>query len=147
MTKDDVNDYLTQGIYGRKEIKPQEKIEWLGTFRERVVIALTQKQVKKDQVYPEIEQMILKYPKATMLLNGEMEYGYLSKYISLADRYKLPFRMVSDHETDTDMGLVLACPDAVDLENILVAEGTEEEKPEAKAKDKGLSSFFANLFK
>lgn len=146
MKQDEVNDYLTQGIYGRKEIKPQEKIEMLGTFRERVVIALTQKQVKRKEVYPEIEQAILKYPKAAMLLNGEMEYGYLSPYISLADRYKLPYRMVSDHEHDTDMGLVLACPDAIDVENIMVADEAVEVS-EVKEEERGLSSFFSNLFK
>ncbi|MEK5037091.1 DUF1694 domain-containing protein [Sporosarcina sp. FSL K6-3457] len=37
-----VDDYLQRGFYGAKEMKPAECRKFLGTIRERIIIALTQ---------------------------------------------------------------------------------------------------------
>jgi uncharacterized protein YueI len=147
--KDDVNEYLIQGMYGTKEIKRDEKIRFLGTFRERVVIALTQTQVRSKSIYPEVESRIRRFPKAAMLLNGEMGYEYLVKYIELANRHNLSYTMVSDRETDTELGLVLANPDAVELESIFIEEEAAIPDPEAGTGAKEASknrSFLQRLF-
>jgi len=150
MPNEDVNEYIIRGINGPKEIKHEETTRYLGVFRERVVIALTQKQVRTKSVYPEIQQLMMKYPAATMLLNGEMEYEALSKYIKLADQLKKPYRKFSDHNSDTELGLVLACPEAVDVENIYVADEIPEKskfESEEEAEQSGFSSFFRKLFR
>ena len=39
--KSTLEEYLEQGIHGKKEINPEERRKFLGTIRERIVIALT----------------------------------------------------------------------------------------------------------
>lgn len=146
MERDELNELLKQGISGTPEIKQSERNEFLGTFRERVVLALTQDQVRKERIYQEVTRAIAKYPEATMLLNGEMNYDYLSKYIRLANQHHIPYRAYSDFESDTDVGLVIAMPDAVDLEHIYVDEHAPKhpQTPEVESKDRSL---FGRLFR
>lgn len=115
-----VEDYLEQGIYGPKEIKPGERKEFLGTLRERVLIVLTKSQVFEKDLYPEIEKIMKQYPQANLLLNGQMDYQYLGKYIKLSIRYKIPYKIVLNKEYNSELGLVLAEKDAVDKEEIYV---------------------------
>lgn len=115
-----VEDYLEQGIYGPKEIKPGERKEFLGTLRERVLIVLTKSQVFEKDLYPEIEQKMKQYPQANLLLNGQMDYQYLGKYIKLSTKYKIPYKIVLNKEYNSELGLVLAENDAVDKEEIYV---------------------------
>jgi uncharacterized protein YueI len=53
-----------------------------------------------------------------MLLNGDIDYSYLSDYIKLANQNNIPFTISSDQQHPTDIGLVLAYDYAVDKENI-----------------------------
>lgn len=53
-----IDDYIQRGIYGDKETKPSERRKYLGTIRERIVIALTQGQVRERGVYKEVEEAI-----------------------------------------------------------------------------------------
>lgn len=120
MSNSKVEDYLEQGIYGPKEIKPGERKKFLGTLRERVLIVLTKSQVFEKDLYPEIEQIMKQYPLANLLLNGQMDYQYLGKYIKLSIRYKIPYKIVLNKEYNSELGLVLAEKDAVDKEEIYV---------------------------
>lgn len=120
MSNSKVEDYLEQGIYGPKEIKPGERKKFLGTLRERVLIVLTKSQVFEKDLYPEIEQIMKQYPQANLLLNGQMDYQYLGKYIKLSIRYKIPYKIVLNKEYNSELGLVLAEKDAVDKEEIYV---------------------------
>ncbi|SID83289.1 Uncharacterized conserved protein [Mycobacteroides abscessus subsp. abscessus] len=50
-----VDDYVKQGMYGQKQTKPDERRKFLGTIRERIVIALTQPQVRREGTHREVE--------------------------------------------------------------------------------------------
>lgn len=118
----DVHDYLMRGIHGDKELRASEKIRYLGEFRERVLLALKQGQVRRKEIYPQVKDVIRRNPDCTMLLNGEMEYEALGKYMKLADDLDIPFRKFYDNQTDTEIGLVLAAPHAVDIPDIYVTD-------------------------
>jgi uncharacterized protein YueI len=120
MTKQDVDEYLQQGIYGQKEIKPEERRKYLGTLRERVVAVLYQSQVLETQVYSEITQQIKQHPKAIMFLNGHINYSNLVKYVKLASSYNIRYKIVLNEDHNTDLGLVLAEEFAIDQENIYI---------------------------
>ncbi|MGE7878951.1 YueI family protein [Peribacillus muralis] len=120
MSRSKVEDYLEQGIYGPKEIKPGERREFLGTLRERVVIVLKKSQVFETNVYPEIEQMMKRHSDANLLLNGQMDYQYLGKYIKLATRHDIPYKIVLNKDHNSELGLVLAEKDAINKEEIYV---------------------------
>ena len=53
-----IDDYIQQGIYGPRETKPDERRKFLGTIRERIVIALTQEQVREKGIYTQVEEAI-----------------------------------------------------------------------------------------
>jgi len=55
-----IDDVLKEGLYGKKELKPEERKRFLGTFRERVEGALTISQVQEPDIYPEVKEWIRK---------------------------------------------------------------------------------------
>ncbi|WRP06944.1 YueI family protein [Rossellomorea aquimaris] len=144
MSKPTIDDYLDNGIYGQKQTKPDERRKFLGSLRERIVIALTQSQVREKGVYKEVQESLKKHPDAKLLLNGNMSYSFLSKYIKLADTYHVSFSMVTNKEVETDIGLVLAYDHAIDKEEIYVKEKNEKTS-EAKTKQKPKKSLFSSI--
>lgn len=141
---DHVDEYLQKGMYGEKQTKPDERRKFLGTLRERAVIALTQPQVRRSGVNNEAEKAMKENPQAHLYLNGNMNYEYLSKYIKTASKYRIEYTMVTNKEHDTDIGLVLAYDYAIDKENIFVDDEKLQVQPEIKKQNDG---FFAKLFK
>ncbi len=145
MSDQEVHDYLMRGIHGDKELRPDEKNRYLGTYRERVVVVLTQAQVRKSGVYPQIKQALSSHPEATMLINGEMEYAAISKYIQLALEQQVPYSKYSDHLSDSDLGVVIAVPYAVEIARIEVSDAPAA-KPDA-GKEEASPSLLAKLFR
>jgi uncharacterized protein YueI len=141
-----MDDYLQQGIHGAKETKPDERRRFLSTLRERVVVALTQEQVKEQGIYPEVEARMHDYPKAHLFLNGNMSYPFLSKYVTVAKKLAVEFTIVTNKEHDSDLGLVLALDDAIDKEDIYIKKAGPKIET-AEQKKNSLLSTFQNLFK
>jgi uncharacterized protein YueI len=146
LNKPSVEDVLKEGIYGPKEIKPEEKRQFLGTYRERVIIALKVGQVLQQTIYPQVEQSMKEYPTSHLFLNGNISYDQLSKYVKLANKYKVENTIVTNKEHDTEIGLVLAMAYAIDKEDIFVKNPEDQSKQTTKVKKKK-SSFFAKLFR
>lgn len=145
MSGPNLDDYLQQGMYGQKEINPDERRKFLGTLRERVVIALTQAQVREENIFTEVEEALKSNRDATLLLNGNIDYAHLSKYIKLASKYNAEYTIVTNSEHNSEIGLVLAHEYAVDKEDIYVTQ-KKMEYVESKEK-KGLLSGLAKIFK
>lgn len=146
MTRPNVEDYLNQGIHGPKEINPDERRKFLGTLRERVVIALTQAQVREERVYQELLDAVKTNPKAHLLLNGNIDYSSLSKYIKLCEQNRMEYSIVTNKDFNSELGLVLAEEYAVDKEEIYIQYkkiGFEENKTSGK---KGLLSMLKGVF-
>ncbi|MEH7416134.1 YueI family protein [Neobacillus drentensis] len=142
MERKTVEDVLQQGIYGPLETKPEERRKYLGSLRERIIVALTQSQVAETNIFPQVEQFMKEYPEAKLLLNGNMAYEELSKYVKLAAKNKIEHKIVTNKEHETDIGLVLAMSHAIDKEEIYISQKIQipEKRPEKK-------SLFAKLFK
>jgi uncharacterized protein YueI len=141
LIKHEVDEYLQQGIYGKKEIKPEERKKYLGTLRERVIAVLYQSQVLEEEVYPEIIELMKGHPKAFLFLNGNMNYTHLSKYVEVANRYKVHYKLVLNKDYNTDLGLVFAEETAINKEDIYIQKKMKlEEKQEKK------SNFWGRLF-
>ncbi|SFB23434.1 Uncharacterized protein YueI [Bacillus sp. cl95] len=147
MNKQNVDEILQQGIHGPKEINPDERRKYLGTIRERIVAVLTKAQVYEKGTYTEIETLMKENGGAQVLLNGNMGYNNLAKYVKLAKKYKLPYKMVTNQEHDSDIGLVLAYDHAIDKENIEIVKKTLGEQSIKKTENKkGLFSFLGKMF-
>ena len=146
MARKSVEDILEQGIHGVKEINPEERRKFLGTLRERVVIALTMQQVQVDVIQSEMIDIIKNNKNAKMYLNGLMNYIHLAKYIKEASKYNMSYTIVNNDEYKSKYGLVVAYDYAIDRENIHLSNKVEiiEKKEEKKSKGE---SFFKKLFK
>lgn len=130
--KDRVEQVLQVGIHGAPELGSEEKRQYLGEFRERVIRMLTMGQVKEPFIYTEIEKA-LQHPKASKLvLNGELGEEAAGKYRKLALRLGKLYTVRRDPGFEGEAGLVVVASDAVDAPNIGV------ESREERLKRKGL---------
>lgn len=85
------------------------------------------------------------YKDATLLLNGEVSYRFLSPYMDIAEEESIHHTMVSNQEADTDTGLVLTVDYPVELEDVTVnpsVTGVEE-----KSVQRGWKGWMRSLFK
>ncbi|MFK4997709.1 YueI family protein [Bacillus sp. N9] len=128
MKNTNVDDYLQAGIYGHKQIKPEERRKFLGTIRERIAIALTKGQVMENGIYSEVIQLMDQYPDATLLLNGDLDYSYLSDYIQRARAKNISYSIVTNQENQTRIGLVLTCDYAIHREDIYITKQTQKNR-------------------
>ncbi|WP_337017715.1 YueI family protein [Oceanobacillus massiliensis] len=131
MTKKNVDDFLTEGLYGTRLPKENERIQFLGTLRERIVLALTVGQVMSDSGIKKLEQAIKENPEAKLLINGHVPYRFLKEEKSLAAKYNIPYTAITNNEKDTDIGAVLTYDYAIDKENIYIDEEQLNEENEA----------------
>ena len=147
MSKQNVDDYLQQGIHGAKEINPDERRKFLGTLRERVVVALNKPEVRKKQIAPEFKRLLEENKGAQIFLNGNMSYSYYSKYIGLAEEMGVSYKIVTNKEHDSEYGLVLAYDYAIDKENISLAKTSEPIIEQQPTESKGIVSIVKTLFR
>ena len=118
MKEESVDFYLQQGIFGHAETKPDERRMFLGSLRERALLALTKGQVSRNKPYHEVEQILKTNRQATVLLNGELSYASYSQYVKMANAAGCSFKVVNHHEAHSPFGLVIEMPNAVNQEHI-----------------------------
>ncbi len=146
--KKDMEDFLNEGLYGPRQTKPDERRKFLGTLRERIILALTKGQVIKKAGLKDLEKFMQEHPEAALLLNGNMDGNYFSAYRKLAGKQNIPFTIVTNQDADTDIGLIFAYKTkAIDKEDIYLKEERNDEKGnEKEKKNEGIGSFFKKWF-
>lgn len=143
MGKKSVDDYLTDGMYGTRRPKEAERLKFLGTLRERIVIALTVGEVMTDSGIDELDKVMSKHQEGTQLLiNGKVSHRFFSAEKSLANKYNIPYTIVRNTEVDTDIGAVLTYDHAINKEHIFI-----EDKPVEEKKDTEESTTFLSKIK
>jgi uncharacterized protein YueI len=136
MSKKQVEDYLTEGIYGTRLPKQGERDQFLGTLRERIVIALTIGQVMTDKGLLKLEETMKEHRNAKLLFNGKISSKFLKDEKDLADKYNIPYTVITNEEVETDIGAVLTYDYAIDKENIFLREDeVKSERTEEKSKE------------
>ncbi|UJL46842.1 YueI family protein [Virgibacillus sp. NKC19-16] len=143
MGKKNVDDYLTEGMYGKRRPKEEEREQFLGTLRERIVIALTKGQVMSDKGLEELEEAMKHNTQAKLLINGHVSYRFLKEERELANKYNIPSTTVTNKENDTDIGAVLTYDYAIDKEEIFIENVPEEESERTNETENG--SFFSRI--
>ncbi|SFB06326.1 Uncharacterized protein YueI [Lentibacillus halodurans] len=126
MGKKSVDDYLTEGIYGSRQTKRSERKQFLGTIRERIVIALTKGQVMSDKGLIKLEEAMQANKDAKLLINGDVSHKFLKEEKALANKYNIPYTEVTNEDADTDIGAVLAYDYAIDQAHIFIDDDADE---------------------
>lgn len=91
-----------------------EKYRYLGEYKERVIAALTAEEVEEKGIYSEIDKALQKKIATKMLLSRKLRLEKLKKYIYLANKYKVRYKMVDSLSNVGDVALVIAADDAID---------------------------------
>ncbi|WP_157812010.1 YueI family protein [Alteribacter populi] len=121
MSEEKLKEVLKQGIYGSPEIRPEERKLFLSTLRERVYLAITNRQVREHGMYDQATSMIKKNSDVRMYINGALNYPAYSNYVQEANKHGVPFTIINDGK-ESPLGLVLASERAVDQEDIFIVD-------------------------
>lgn len=116
--KSEVERTLLAAINEAPQIKADEKREYLGVFREQVLVKLSLAQVLERAIYPEVLHALKDHRAVKMIYNGDLSVSALEKYRSAAKTLGVPCNMVMGEEFDEDSGLVVASNDAVNIESV-----------------------------
>lgn len=115
--KSQMEQHLQNSVYGTPKINPDEQRHYLGTFRERVSLAMTIAEVTdRDNLNPFITE-ISAHPDYQVILNGHVDQADLAPYLKLASQHNLKFTIRQDiiyGVNDSDLGLVVASDHAID---------------------------------
>ncbi|CDQ21543.1 Uncharacterized protein YueI [Halobacillus karajensis] len=144
MKKPDMEDYLQEGVYGSRQTKPGERKRYLGTLRERVLLALTKGQVMQELGKKEMQGLMKEHPDAKLLLNSEVSYRFLSPFKDLAEEQEIHHTTISNQESETEFGAVLTLDYAIEKEKVRIEEPRQEEKT---SEEEGVKGFLTSLFK
>lgn len=112
----DVEDYIKKNVFGKPQVKPDEKRKFLGNFRERVALALTIAQVESYDNLSMIEKVMKQYPEDHMYINGRMSSIDQSHLIKLSVKLNYKFTIIRQANMrsktkplrENDMGIVIA---------------------------------------
>ncbi|MFP7478721.1 YueI family protein [Terribacillus saccharophilus] len=146
--KKDIDDYLNEGIYGIKETKANERKEYLGTLRERTILALTEGEVVQQKGLKQLEEAMKNYPDASLRFSGEVTMRFFKPYKTLASSHHIPYTSVTNQGADVDIALVLHADHAIDKPEIFLHEelGKPTENPE-KSEHSSFTHMLKNIFK
>lgn len=112
--KNELERSLLAGFHGVPELKKDEKIYFLGEFKERVIKLLTKRQVAEPIIYPEIVKALQAKNAAKMIISGAIDNRLSDKYRKLASKMKKPCTVIHDQQFKGDVGLIIASEKAVD---------------------------------
>lgn len=118
---------LAHGLYGTPELKHDEKIYYLGEFRERVIKMLYRRQVVEPGIYPEIVTALKTYP-AKLIINGVISNTFTEKYQRVCTGLGKKYSVVHDPKFKGEAGLVVVSDHAEDIEDITVPDRNERLK-------------------
>ncbi|MFP7495136.1 YueI family protein [Terribacillus saccharophilus] len=143
--KKDIEDYLNEGIYGIKETKASERKEYLGTLRERAILAMTEGEVVQQKGLKQLEYAMKNYPGSSLRLSGEVNIRFFKPYKSLAATHHVPYTSVTNQGADVDIALVLHVDHAIDKQDIFLEK--EEAVETTEKTEHSFSSLIKNIFK
>lgn len=118
--KNNLTNHLDHGLYGDKQLNPDEQNKYLGVFKERVYFSMTVEQLKKNRLLEEWKLAIKKYPHATLLLNGNLPIDLLTPFLKLAhdNNYSVQLKNDARYKISNDnLAIVLSSTKAVDNPN------------------------------
>ncbi|MDW5522300.1 YueI family protein [Carnobacterium maltaromaticum] len=123
MGEKDVNDYLTSGIYGTPQTKPEERNRYLGSLRERVYLSMSIEELSSLLYIDALKEELELHPDGQVLLNGEVNSHALGPYLKLCGQESVQFTIVTNQfAKKSDTGLLFVAANAVNQEVIAVSE-------------------------
>ena len=123
--KSSMEQHLDAAMYGTPKIKPDEQRHYLGTFRERVSLAMTIAEVVDHQNLAAFITEITEHPDYQVLLNGHIAQSDLGPYLKVASQHNVKFTIRQDTIygiNDSDLGLIVASDEAINQAPIALSQ-------------------------
>ena len=118
--KNDLEKAIAVGMHGAIEFKHDEKICYLGEFKENVIKLLSKKQVADPAIYPEIISALQDKRTTKMIIDGSMDIRFSEKYKKLAIKMNKPYIVRNAPEFKGTIGLLIISNEASDIQDITV---------------------------
>lgn len=90
-----------------------ERTRYLGEFKERVIVALTKKQVAEDEMYIEVINAMKNKEATKMIFSREVPLEKIERYIKKAEEAQIQHKSVDGLLYFGDVGLIIAADDAL----------------------------------
>ena len=90
-----------------------EKNLFLGEYKERIIKALTFEEIKEKGIYYEIEEALENKDVAKMVISRHTDFEAIKKYIEIAKKKKIPYKMIDNLVCSGDIALVVVAKDAI----------------------------------
>ncbi|AJO74641.1 YueI family protein [Lactiplantibacillus plantarum] len=144
-------DRIETAMHGTPKLHPDEQRKYLGTFRERVEVAVTVAQIKQANYVDALNQAFTSHPDDQLYINGNLDQELIGPYIKAASQANIKFTIKTDdiyHTADDDYALVFTAASAINQDIIDVAQRypsqTSSATPQAE-KTPGLLDKFKKL--
>ncbi len=118
--KSELERTLIASINGPPQLKEEEKLHYLGVFKERVLKVLTKQQVRDKKLYSQIITALKDKKAAKLFIHGDLDFNARHKYQQKASELGVKYTAIFDPNLKGDVGLIVASDDAVDVEDISV---------------------------
>jgi len=111
--KDNLEQTLMVGMHGMTDFKHDEKVYYLGEFKENVLRLLSKQQVTEAAIYPEVIGALQDKRAGKMIIDGSIGISYIEKYKKLAKKMNKPYTVRNDPEFKGATGLLVMSDEAV----------------------------------
>ena len=116
--KNQLERYVDFALSGTPEIKSDEKRNWLGEFREKIVLALTNEQVQRDDALQLVEEKMKDNRVDALIVRGQVSQDVTGKLMTICQRTGKDYRSINRPDLKGDIAMVLISNEAVDEENV-----------------------------
>ncbi|MGT2755552.1 DUF1694 domain-containing protein [Streptococcus ovuberis] len=118
----DINQTILQKASGENRLHPDQQKLFLGTYRERVVLAITHQEAGlstvKTGLKPILEKLLDQVSPLTMKVSNQLDDRLKLYYMRLAHDIHLSFSLVAEEDSSSPYGIVLHTDQALNQENI-----------------------------
>ena len=148
-----VNQRLDQSVNGAPMLNPDEQRKYLGTFRERVSLAIKIKDLKRTNAIAGFKREIKSHPHYQLIINGNLDQSLIEPYLQTASQNNVKFTIKTDSfyfNKPESYGLVYAAGIAINQYPVDVNQKYPDSGPKAKPQSQTKSdrpSFFSKLKK
>jgi len=141
-------DRIETAMHGTPKLHPDEQRKYLGTFRERVEVAVTVYQLKRTHYVTELTQAFTAHPDYQLYINGNLDQDFIGPYIKAASQSNIKFTVKTDdmyRTADTDYALVFTAATAINEDVIDIDQRYQSARPATPCTKSG--GFFSKFKK
>lgn len=135
---DMINDEVLKRVEKEKDRAANalaEKNNYLGIYKERIILALTKEEVEENFIYVEVSEALKDKRACLLSLSRDIELKFLKKYMKLAEENDINCKLVDAISFVGNIGLVISANDAIKNNNDIVVKSIKERIKESNLQE------------